>query len=100
VTLSSVYNIAASGMDAAFVRQSGAARNSANLLSENAGRLVTTQRELHSGGVRADLERIEEAADPVADAIDRSVAVYSLKANLLSLRTADKMVGTVLNLKA
>ncbi len=87
-------------MTAASIRQLGAARNSANLLSEDAGRLVTTQRELTSGGVRAQLEHLEESADPVADAVDRLVAVYSLKANVVSLRTADTMVGTFLNLKA
>jgi hypothetical protein len=87
-------------MNAAVTRQNGAARNSASLLSENADRLVTTQQELPAGGVRAELERSEEGADLVADATDRLVAVYSLKANVVSLRTADKMVGTVLNLKA
>ncbi len=87
-------------MSAASVRQTGAARNAANLLSEGAGRLVTTQRELPSGGVRAEQQRFQEGPDPVADAIDQLVAVYSLKANAVSLRTADKMVGTVINLKA
>jgi flagellar hook protein FlgE len=50
--------------------------------------------------VRAEQQRFQEGPDPVADAIDQLVAVYSLKANAVSLRTADKMVGTVINLKA
>ena len=36
----------------------------------------------------------------VGGALDRIASGYSLKANVISLRTADKMVGTVLNLKA
>jgi hypothetical protein len=34
------------------------------------------------------------------DAIDRVGSVYSLKANVISLRTSLKMAGTVINLKA
>jgi hypothetical protein len=55
---------------------------------------------LPSGGVQAELQRSEDSVDRLADAIDRIGSVYSLKANVISLRTADKMVGTVLNLKA
>ena len=52
------------------------------------------------GGVQADLQPSEDSVDRLADAIARIASVYSLKANVISLRTADKMAGTVPNLKA
>jgi hypothetical protein len=87
-------------MTAASVRQGAAAHNSANLLTEDSRRLIVSQSEVHSGGVKAELQRSEEAADVVADALDRLVSLYSLKANVVTLRTADKMVGTVLDVLA
>ncbi len=87
-------------MEAAVVRQNAAARNSASLLVEDSGRLRVAQNALPSGGVKAEFQLSEETADPIEDALDRLVSVYTFKANVLSLRTADKMVGTVLDLKA
>ena len=100
MTLSAVYSIAASGMSAASVRQNTAARNSANLLTQDSPRLVTSQTELSSGGVKSEVRQSSESADIVADAIDRLLSVYTLKANVVTLRTADKMVGTVLDVLA
>ncbi len=87
-------------MGAAVVRQNAAARNSTSLLVEDAGRLLVAQNALPSGGVKAEAQLSEETADPIEDAIDRLVSVYTFKANVVSLRTADKMVGTVLDVRA
>ena len=100
VTISSVYNLAASGMKAAVVRQNAAAHNSANLLTEDTRRLVVNQSELQAGGVQARAFPSAGGADPVGDAIDRLLSVYAFKANVVSLRTADKMAGAVLNIRA
>ena len=100
MTISSVYNLAASGMKAAVVRQNAAAHNSANLLTEDTHRLIVNQSELRSGGVQAKAFSSGDGADPVGDAVDRLLSVYALKANAISLRTADKMAGTVLNVRA
>ncbi len=100
MTVSSVYNLAASGLSAAVVRQNAAARNSANLLAEDSRRLIVSQSDLRSGGVTAEAQPSGETADPVADAVDRLVSLYTFKANVVSLRTADKMVGTILNVRA
>lgn len=54
---------------------------------------------LPSGWVQAESQRSEDSADQLPVAMDRVGSVYSLKANVISLRTALKMVGTVLNLK-
>ena len=100
MTLSSVYNLAASGMRAAVVRQNAAAHNSANLLTEDSRRLVVSQSDLPSGGVQARAFPGGDAADPVGDAVDRLLSVYAFKANAISLRTADRMAGAVLNVRA
>jgi hypothetical protein len=100
VTISSVYSLAASGMKAAVVRQNAAAHNSANLLTEDSRRLVVSQTELASGGVKARALPGEIVADPVGDAVDRLLSVYAFRANAVSLRTGDKMAGTVLNMLA
>ena len=100
MTISSVYNLAASGMNAAVVRQNAAAHNSANLLTEDTRRLVVSQSELASGGVQARALPAGNVADPVGDAVDRLLSVYAFKANAVSLRTADKMAGAVLNVRA
>jgi flagellar basal body rod protein FlgC len=100
MTISSVYNLASSGMNAAVVRQNAAAHNSANLLSANSRRLVVGQSELSSGGVQAKAFPAGSGADPVGDAVDRLLSIYTFKANAVSLRTADKMAGTVLSVRA
>ena len=100
MTISSVYNLAASGMKAAVVRQNAAAHNTANLLTEDTRRLVVNQSELQSGGVQAKAFSSGAGADPVGDAIDRLLSVYAFKANAVSLRTADTMAGAVLNIRA
>ena len=100
VTISSVYSLAASGMKAAVVRKNAAAHNSANLLTKDSRRLVVSQTELASGGVQAKALPDEIVADPVGDAVDRLLSVYAFRANAVSLRTADKMAGAVLNVRA
>jgi hypothetical protein len=100
VTISSAYNMAASGMRAALVRQNAAAHNSANLLTEDSRRLVVSQSESVSGGVRAEAFPAEDVADPIGDAVDRLLSVYAFKANAVSLRTVDMMAGAVLNVRA
>ena len=87
-------------MKAAVVRQNAAAHNSANLLTKDSRRLVVSQTELASGGVQAKALPDEIVADPVGDAVDRLLSVYAFRANAVSLRTADKMAGAVLNVRA
>jgi hypothetical protein len=87
-------------MKAAVVRQNAAAHNSANLLTEGSRRLVVRQSDLASGGVRAKAFPVEGQADPIGDAVDQLLSVYAFKANIISLRTADKMAGAVLKVRA
>ncbi len=93
------------------------------MLTAGFRRVTVSQRELSTGGAQAqlssdrlpleDLGALPEQlpgetpvqnpegdfADPVADAVDRLLSIYELKANIITLRTADKMAGAVLSLR-
>ena len=103
MSLSAVSAIGLSGMQAASVRQLASANNVANMLTSPVQRLEVSQRALPSGGVQASVTRTpfpepRQGTDLVADMVEQMGALYSLKANVVSLRVADQMAGTVLNL--
>lgn len=101
MTLSSAFSIASSGMNAAALRQSAASANLANTLTPGYKRLWVSEATLPDGGVVAKKGRGQsEGADLVSDMVTGIGAMYSFKANVISLRTADRMTGTVLNLLA
>jgi flagellar basal body rod protein FlgC len=95
-----VSSIGLSGMNAAALRQAAASSNIANTLSEKMQRAQVVQKALPDGGVAASLSRqVSGSDDLVRDIVEGMGAVYSFKANLISLRVADEMAGTALNLK-
>lgn len=99
MSLGAVSPISLSGMNAAALRLSASANNSANQLTKGYKRASVVQTELLQGGVSTKISKLTaEGADPVADAVDRIGAVYSFKANIVTLRVADEMTGTVLKL--
>lgn len=103
MSVSAVSAIALSGMQAASVRQIAATNNVANMLTSPIQRLDVSQRALPSGGVQASVARTpvpepRQGTDLVADMVDQMGALYALKANVVSLRVADRMTGTVINL--
>lgn len=101
MTVSSAFGIASSGMNAAALRQSTASANIANALTPGYKRLWVSGAALPDGGVVATKERGKhEGADLVADVVTEIGALYAFKANVISLRTADRMTGTVINLLA
>lgn len=88
-------------MNAADLRQFAASSNIANTLTDNYQRAEVVQRGLPGGGVTASLvPSSDHKGDLVTDIVDQMGAVYLFKANLLSIRVADQMTGTLLNLKA
>jgi flagellar hook protein FlgE len=88
-------------MNAATLRQSAAGSNISNTLTTGYRRASVAQAALPGGGVEASVKRgVEAGADLVEDAVSQIGAVYSFKANLLSLKVADRMAGTVLNIRA
>lgn len=98
MTLSSAFSIASSGMNAAVIRQSAASANLANALTPGYKRLSVSEAAQPDGGVVGRKVRGKsEGADLVSDMVAEIGALYSFKANVISLRTADRMTGTVLN---
>ncbi len=105
MSLSSVSNIALSGMNAASLRMAASANNTANTLTPDYPRAVVGQKSVPGGGVAAKLDRVpsartEGASLEAMDVVDRIGALYSFKANILSLVVADRMAGAVINLRA
>jgi hypothetical protein len=101
MTLSSAFSIASSGMNAAVLRQSAAGVNTANALTPGYKRLWVSEASLPDGGVVAKKVRGKsEGADLLSDVVSEIGALYSFKANVISLRTADRMTGTVINMLA
>lgn len=103
MSLTAVSSIALSGMQAASVRQLASANNLANMLTSPVQRLDVSQKALPAGGVQASVTRTplpdpRQGTDLVADMAEQMGALYALKANVVSLRVADQMAGTVLNL--
>lgn len=101
MTISSAFNISLSGMNAAVVAQSASSSNLANTLTPNYRRLSVSQTEVPSGGVVAKSTRLAKAGENLVDDVVGQIgALYAFKANILSLKVADKMVGAVLNVRA
>ena len=101
MSLSSVFSISLSGMNAAALQQSAAGSNVANVLSAGYRRASVSQTTLPGGGVAASVKRESSAGpDLVADTVSQMGAVYSFKANMLVLKVADRMTGTILNSRA
>lgn len=93
--------ISESGIRAATVQQLAAASNLANMETPGYRRFQSVQRALSAGGVEVSLreERVS-GENVVEDMVGMMGAVYALKANVLSVRVADHMVGTALRLLA
>ena len=100
-TLSTLSSIASSGLQAAQLRSGAAAHNTANLQTPQFQRQSVAQETRSGGGVAASVQstgqigtRLEE------DMVAQMSATYSFKANLQTLRTADQMLGTLLDVRA
>ena len=101
MSLSAVSTIALSGVNASALREGAASSNTANFLTPNFRRVVVSQNEQATGGVVARASRVSAPGeDLLGDAVARIGALYSFKANILSLKVADQMTGTVLDVRA
>lgn len=98
----SIGSIASSGLRAAQLQLDSSAHNVANLNTPGFKRqTVELQEEPDQGGVRASLGRADsEGASLETDAVGQMVATYAFKANVQVLKTADQMMGTLLDEKA
>jgi flagellar hook protein FlgE len=98
-----------SGMRAAQLRLDTAAHNLANALTPGFQRQVVTQTARPDlGGVNAQIEREPEAASAAGapfghlaeDLVEQRMSLYSFAANLRTVETQDRMLGTLLDTKA
>ncbi|MCD7097157.1 hypothetical protein [Stenotrophomonas sp. MMGLT7] len=97
----SIASIAASGMNAAALRQQVAAGNIARLGVTDSVRQGVTTSTLAGGGVSASVtvEPVDASA-PVSDLVDSLAASSDFKANAKALARADEMVGSLLDVVA
>jgi hypothetical protein len=103
MSISNSLQIGASGLAAASRQTLAASHNLANLLTPNFQPLSATQQELSGGGVRAELGQTvaPDLSDPaIENTVSLLGSVYQVKFNAVVIRTADHLLGSLLDLKA
>ena len=99
--MNSIASIALSGMNAASLGLASAAHSVANLQTPGFRRQLTVQEALPEGGVVVDIAHADIGGDALAeDIVQQMTASYTFKANLLTLQTHDRMLGSLLDLQA
>lgn len=94
-------SIALSGLNAAQTRLNASANNIANLNTEGFRRDEVSATAAAGGGVEVSVAKSDSVGtDLVQDVVEQKLAVLEFKANAQVLRTANQMVGTLLNEKA
>ena len=99
--MTSISNIALSGMNAAQTTLNSAAHNIANVNTSGFRRQEVVQSAQASGGVSTTLTTANtEGASLEADVVSQLQAKNSFLASLAVFKTSDKMAGALLDLKA
>lgn len=99
--MNSIGSIALSGLNAAQWSLNSAAHNIANLQTAGFRRQTTAQEARPEGGVSVRIGRAAEPGDAlVEDIVGQKLAGYSFQANLLTLKTWDRMLGSLLDTQA
>jgi len=96
--MNSLTAIALSGLQGAQLRVASAGHNIANAMTPDFRRQVTVQQAVADGGVATTIERSPVAGDALAeDLVALKLGEHLFKANLLVLRTRDRMLGSLLD---
>lgn len=96
--MTALTSIASSGLQASQLRLGVAAHNVANLQTPQFQRQGVTQQASPGGGVTASVNSTGQTGTRLEeDVVAQMSATYSFKANLQTLRTADQMMGTLLD---
>jgi len=111
--MGSIFAIAQSGLRAAELRLGTSAHNVANALTEGFSPLAVESAEAPGGGV---LARVVPASDPVVESridaavlaggdlatevVSQAMAAAAFRANLASLRAADELVQSLVQIRA
>ena len=99
--MTALTSIASSGLQAAQLRSGVAAHNVANLQTPAFQRQSVTQQASMGGGVAASVSNTSQTGPRLEeDMAAQMSATYSFKANWQPLRTADQMLGTLLDVHA
>ena len=94
-------SVALSGMNAAMLHLDTSANNIANSLTQGYRRLSVAQQAAAGGGVTTEVVRADAAGASMADDIVAQMsASYVFKANLKVLQTEDRVLGSLLDLRA
>lgn len=101
--MGSISSIARSGLNAAQLRLEVSARNIANAVDPNARSLELVQQTQEGGGVSVSVRQLP-AAQPAGntlanDFVQQMVASYAFKANLLTIQTEQKMLGSIIDVE-
>lgn len=100
----SVHATALSGLNTAQKRLEVSAHNVAQAATPAPRRLVLQPNTRPDGGVSAEVRVAGETsaghADLATDLVEQRLALYSFEANLRSVRTADAMLGALIDVKA
>jgi flagellar hook protein FlgE len=97
--MSSIASIALSGLNAASSQLAMAAHNIANAQTPGFRRQLVQQTAQPDGGVVVSIGQAAETGDALAaDVVTQMAATYAFKANVLMLKTQDRMLGSLLDL--
>jgi flagellar hook protein FlgE len=99
--MNSIASIALSGMNAASTSLASSAHNIANAQTPGFRRQLTAQAALPEGGVSVSLTQAAAPGESLAeDVVQQIAAAYDFKANVLSLKTQDRLLGSLLDATA
>jgi len=94
-------SIAQSGMQAAQLRLNASANNVANAQTEGFRRDQVQQQAQAGGGVTARIDKVPQPGTDLAqDLVEQKSATYAFKANVQMIRSADDMMGRLLDMRA
>ena len=99
--MSSIASIALSGLNAASSRLGTAAHNIANAQTPGFRRQLVQQAAQPEGGVVVSIGHAAQTGDAFAeDVVAQMSATYAFKANVLTLKTQDRLLGNLLDVTA
>ena len=100
--MESVLNTAVSGLQVSQLRPNAAANNVANAQTDGFRRdQVRQEAQPASGGVIAQVDKVPQpGANLIQDLVDQKAATYAFKANVQVVKTADEMMGRLLDVRA
>jgi flagellar basal body rod protein FlgC len=100
--MSSLASIALSGMSAASMRLHAAAHNIANAQTPGFRRQVVQPTAQPEGGVVVSIGSLPAGAGDalIEDVVAQKAATYAFKANVLTLKAQDRLLGSLLDVMA